>query len=74
MNDIVQIAGPERARMSDAVAKYLSTVLDARQVTGDPSARYFGSLLESDTLVPAGTVRLGKMSFESWLEKRAPAK
>jgi uncharacterized protein YbjT (DUF2867 family) len=73
-NDIVQIAGPERARMSDAVAKYLSTVWDARQVTGDPSARYFGSLLESDTLVPVGTVRLGKMSFESWLEKRAPAK
>ena len=67
---IVQIAGPQRARMSDAVASYLASVGDPRKVTADPAADYFGSALQENTLVPSGQTRIGKTSFDQWLAER----
>jgi hypothetical protein len=45
----------------------LRTRSDARQVTGDIHARYFGTELSDESLVPLTTPpRLGKTRFEAW--------
>jgi uncharacterized protein YbjT (DUF2867 family) len=70
-NDIVEIAGPERAPFNKVVARYLKAVGDPREVVGDPEARYFGGRVEERSLVPLGEARLGPTRFEDWL-KRSP--
>jgi len=39
---IVEIAGPERVRFNEIVARYLKAIGDPRQVVRDPEARYWG--------------------------------
>lgn len=70
-NATIQVAGPERAPMSEVVARYLKAKGDARTVTADPDALYFGSHLDTDTLVPSGEVRLGKTRFDQWISAQS---
>ncbi|MBQ5950355.1 SDR family oxidoreductase [Massilia sp. ST3] len=70
VNDVVEIAGPQRQRMTEVVQHYLELTGDARRVVTDPEAGYFGARLEDDTLVPAGQAWLGKLDLESWLERQ----
>jgi uncharacterized protein YbjT (DUF2867 family) len=70
-NGIVEIAGPERAPFNEFVARYLRAVSDAREVVGDPEARYFGGPVEERSLVPLGTARLGPTRLEDWLKHSA---
>ncbi len=70
-NATVQVAGPERAPMSEVVARYLKAKGDTRTVTADPDALYFGSHLDIDTLVPSGEVRLGKTRFDQWISAQS---
>ncbi|MCY1523903.1 hypothetical protein D9M68_588170 [compost metagenome] len=46
--------------------RYLLKTGDARKVVADEQARYFGALLEDDTLVPGPGPRLGEVGFETW--------
>jgi uncharacterized protein YbjT (DUF2867 family) len=71
-NGIVEIAGPERVRLSDLVRRYLLATNDARQVVADPQARYFGALLQDDTLVPREGARIGALGFEAWFALPKP--
>lgn len=66
-NDIVEIAGPERIRLTDIVQRYLSAINDPRTVVADPQARYFGALLTDNMLVPGEGAYLGTTSFEAWM-------
>ncbi len=66
-NGVVQIAGPERAPMSDVVARFLKAKGDPRTVKADADALYFGSRLEPDMLVPEGKALLGHTTFAQWL-------
>ncbi|MFL6630957.1 MAG: SDR family oxidoreductase [Massilia sp.] len=72
-NGIVEIAGPDRFRLSDLVRDYLATKGDTRTVRADVHARYFGAELKEDTLVPQGAARLGVIRIGSWLQAQAPA-
>jgi uncharacterized protein YbjT (DUF2867 family) len=72
-NGIVEIAGPDRFRLSDLVRDYLATKGDTRTVRADVHARYFGAELKEDTLVPHGVARLGAIRIGSWLQAQAPA-
>src|ERR1051325_4436769 len=45
-NGILEIAGPERARFNEIVARYLKAVGDPREVVSDPEARYWGGRVE----------------------------
>jgi uncharacterized protein YbjT (DUF2867 family) len=72
-NGIVEIAGPERAPFDEIVARYLKAVGDARKVTRDPEARYFGGRVEEHSLVPLGDARLGRIGLDEWL-RRSQAK
>lgn len=68
LNGVVEIAGPDRIRLSELVGQYLASKQDARTVVADPSARYFGALLQDTTLVPAGAApRLGTARIGDWL-------
>ncbi|NGM86738.1 SDR family oxidoreductase [Parapusillimonas sp. SGNA-6] len=66
VNGIVEIAGPERVRLSDLVGRYLQATADTRRVIEDADAPYFGAQLESDTLMPGVNARLGAMNFDTW--------
>jgi uncharacterized protein YbjT (DUF2867 family) len=66
LNGVVEIAGPERVRLSDLVARYLKATDDARTVVPDVHARYFGAELKDDTLVPGPNPRIGALGFEAW--------
>jgi uncharacterized protein YbjT (DUF2867 family) len=68
-NDIVEIAGPERAPFNEIVARYLKAVGDTRQVVSDPEARYFGGRVEERSFVPLGEARLGRITFDEWLRR-----
>jgi len=66
VNGIIEIAGPERVRLSNLVERYLIAGKDNRKVTSDTNARYFGAILTDDMLVPTTTPRIGKIDFENW--------
>jgi len=69
-NDIVEIAGPERAPFNEIVARYLKSVGDPRQVIGDPEAKYWGGQVEELSLVPLGEARLGRIGLDEWLRRK----
>lgn len=73
-NGVVEIAGPERVRLSDLVRHYLTFKDDPRQVVADVHARYFGAELKEDTLVPGANARLGAIKVDAWLRSQAAGK
>jgi uncharacterized protein YbjT (DUF2867 family) len=73
-NGILEIAGPERARMSDMVARYLALTGDPRPVVSSPDARYFGYVLGDDTLVPGRGARIAHTGLEEWHRRAASQK
>lgn len=66
-NGIVEVAGPERMPMSDAVSRYLAAIGDPRQVIGDAGTPFFGIEVDDRSLVPAARARLGAIGLGSWL-------
>jgi uncharacterized protein YbjT (DUF2867 family) len=66
-NGIVEIAGPERAPFNEIIARYLKAAGDPREVVRDPEARYFGGLVDDQSLVPLGEARLGRIGLDEWL-------
>ena len=68
-NGTIDIAGPEKIRMDELARRYLSAKGDPRQVIGDSNARYFGTRLDDQSLVPRGPSRNGKVRFAEWLER-----
>jgi uncharacterized protein YbjT (DUF2867 family) len=65
----IDIAGPEPIRMDELVRQYLSARTDPRKVTTDPSAGYYGTTVDDQSLVPAGPTRLGPTRFGEWLAR-----
>lgn len=74
VNGTVEIAGPERVRLAELAQRYLRKTGDARNVRADPGARYFGALLDDDTLVPGPDPWLGKINFETWFSRSGAKK
>jgi uncharacterized protein YbjT (DUF2867 family) len=68
-NGLVEIAGPEAFSLAKLVQHYLSATHDTRQVVPDVNARYFGALLNDDSLTPGDKARLGSTRFEDWLKQ-----
>jgi uncharacterized protein YbjT (DUF2867 family) len=74
VNGTIEIAGPERVRLSELVARYLKATNDRRTVLGDVDARYFGAGLDDRSLVPGDHPRLGSIGFEEWFRRSQPGK
>jgi len=69
MNGTVEVGGPERFRFEDFVARALSGKNDQRKVVADLHARYFGTQLSEESLVPGQQARIGQTRFDAWLSR-----
>lgn len=69
VNGTIEVAGPEPIRMDALVRRFLKASGDARQVTTDAQARYFGAALDDRSLTPGTQPRLGVVRFEDWLSQ-----
>jgi uncharacterized protein YbjT (DUF2867 family) len=76
VNGTIEIAGPEPIRMDEFVRQFLSATKDARKVTTDVHARYFGAELNDQSLVPApgDKPRLGPTHYKDWLKRSSAQK
>jgi len=71
LNGTVEIGGPEQFRVDDLVRRRLAALKDPREVIADPKALYSGAKVSEKTLVPGNDARLGKTTFETWLNQSA---
>ena len=72
VNGTVELAGPEPIRLDELVRRYLRANRDARKVTTDVHARYFGIEVNDQSLTPGKNPRLGSTRFEDWLSRSIP--
>jgi len=66
VNGTVEVGGPERFRFDEFVTRALRVKNDQRKVVADHRARYFGTELAEESLIPAGKARIGQTRFEAW--------
>ncbi|HEY1387659.1 MAG TPA: SDR family oxidoreductase [Ktedonobacterales bacterium] len=67
VNGIVEVAGPERISLAELVQRFLRETGDARQVVADSHARYYGLVLNDQSLTPGAHPRLGSTTFDGWI-------
>jgi uncharacterized protein YbjT (DUF2867 family) len=70
---VIEIAGPEQFRFDEFIQQALTAKGDPRTVVADPKARYFGTELEEDSLVPTDADHLGEIRFSDWVAQPANA-
>ena len=76
LNGTVEVAGPERIRLDELVGRYLSANHEARKVTTDSRARYFGIEVDDQSLTPGDhpyIPYIGKTRFDEWLGRSIAA-
>jgi uncharacterized protein YbjT (DUF2867 family) len=71
VNGTVEIGGPERFRLDEAIRRDLTARKDPREVIADPRARYYGIAVSERTLVPNDDAQPGETRFETWLNQSA---
>jgi uncharacterized protein YbjT (DUF2867 family) len=64
---MIEIAGPERLRLSELVAHYLKATNDLREVISDPQATISALASTIAHWCPANNAQLGAIRFEDWL-------
>jgi uncharacterized protein YbjT (DUF2867 family) len=75
LNGGVDIAGPQQFRFDEFIREGLRARNDPREVVADPHARYFGTELETQSLVPldVDAAQLGSTTFAQWQARQAEA-
>jgi uncharacterized protein YbjT (DUF2867 family) len=73
INGIINIAGPERLGMDDFVRNRFAGSGDPRQVVTDPTAPYFGEVIDEHTIVPLDSedATIYPTRFTDWMAARA---
>ena len=71
VNGTIEIAGPDAIRMDEFARRFLSATRDSRKVTADVHARYFGTELNDQSLIPGNKAHLGKTQYGDWLSHSA---
>lgn len=64
---IVEVAGPEKLKMSETIKYYLNEIGDSREVIVDNRAKYFGTEIDDQSLVPDSKAIFAKMRYREWL-------
>src|SRR3989454_9427378 len=67
LNGTVELAGPEPIRLDELVRRFLSANRDPRKGTTDVHARYFGTELNDQSLIPGDNPRIRPTRFEDLL-------
>ncbi|MBP2231600.1 uncharacterized protein YbjT (DUF2867 family) [Azospirillum agricola] len=70
VNGTLEVAGPEAIPLDELVRRFLRATNDRRRVVPDIHARYFGDVLDDQSLTPGGNARLGAIRFEDWLGRQ----
>ena len=71
LNGVKEIGGPEKVRMDQFIAAVLAQSDDTRELVVDEHARYFGTELANESLVPGPGAELGSISYEVWAKESA---
>lgn len=71
VNGVIETGGPEKIRMSDFASAGLKRVGDPRTVVPDPHAKYFGTELSDDSLVPGPDAELSTTTYDEWVAAKA---
>jgi uncharacterized protein YbjT (DUF2867 family) len=69
VNGMIEIAGPERPGLDELVRRFLRATKDPREVITDVDARYYGLVVDDQSLTPGANARIGTTSFEDWLNR-----
>jgi uncharacterized protein YbjT (DUF2867 family) len=69
VNGIVELGGPEQFQLDQIVLRVLRANHDARPVTADAHARYYGAELAAHSLTPGSDARIAPTRFEEWLNQ-----
>ncbi|WP_413624946.1 SDR family oxidoreductase [Luteibacter sp. Lutesp34] len=69
LNGSIEIAGPERERMSELIQRFVVDLEAPCDVQADRRAPYFGAMLDEDSLVPGDGSLQGSVGFQRWLER-----
>ncbi|MBV7510774.1 SDR family oxidoreductase [Pseudomonas sp. PDM25] len=67
VNGTVEVAGPEAMPLDDLARRFLRVNQDNRKVVPDVNARYFGDVLDDQSLTAGKNARLGAIRFKDWL-------
>jgi uncharacterized protein YbjT (DUF2867 family) len=65
VNGTVEVGGPERLRFDAFIGRAIGNS-DKREVVADPHARYYGTELGEESLVPIGKAHIGLTPFDAW--------
>jgi uncharacterized protein YbjT (DUF2867 family) len=71
VNGFIEVAGPEPIPLAELARRWLTAKHDKRQVVVDTKARYFGTVLNDQSLTPGDKPRIGKIRFDEWLSRSA---
>jgi uncharacterized protein YbjT (DUF2867 family) len=71
VNGTVEVAGPEAMPLDELARRFLRVTGDTRKVVPDVHARYFGAVLDDQSLTPGKHPRLGAIRFEDWFARSA---
>ncbi|MDI2142701.1 MULTISPECIES: SDR family oxidoreductase [unclassified Pseudomonas] len=69
LNGSVDVGGPEALPLDELVRRFLQASQDNRKVVPDVHARYYGTLLDDQSLVTGKHSRLGAIRFEDWIAR-----
>ena len=67
VNGTIEIAGPERAGLDEMVRSFLAATKDPHEVITDVDARYYGLVVNDQSLTPGADPRIGATFFEDRL-------
>lgn len=68
LNDLIELAGPEKIGLDELVRQYFNATDDRRKVVSDPKALYYGLELSDQSLTPGPSAHIGSTHFEEWLK------
>ncbi len=66
-NGVIEIAGPDRFKLTELLDLYLRAAHDSRTVVFDKNYSYFGARDVADSLVPKKGARIAKTRYLDWI-------
>jgi uncharacterized protein YbjT (DUF2867 family) len=73
LNGTVEVGGPEAIPLDELVRQVLVARQDPRQIVADAHARYYGTELNDQSLIPGPKARIGSVTFSDWLRQSITA-
>jgi len=61
VNGMIEIAGPERAGLDELVGRFMGATKDPREVITDVDARYYGLVINDQSLTPGANPRTARL-------------